>query len=143
MAGSGLVPTNVHTPLACRREVSLSPASGRSSLPQLQVTGLRMMQAHKHRRHSTLMGNAVELALPGATAYWSLQEPQSTMWWQVQQVSSRLLQLHELLGSSKDIDVASMLIREPRQALGLLPPEGAAVFCICCSGCGLFMLHTL
>ena len=59
------------------------------------------------------------------------------MWWQVQQVSSRLLQLHELLGSSKDIDVASMLIREPRQALGPLPPEGAAVFCICCSGCGL------
>ena len=52
--------------------------------------------------------------LPGATAYWSLQEPQSAMWWQVQQVSCRLLQLHELLGSSKDIDVASMLIREPR-----------------------------
>ena len=58
--------------------------------------------------------------LPGATAYWSLQEPQSAMWWQVQQVSCRLLQLHELLGSSKDLDVASMLIREPRRALGLL-----------------------
>ena len=59
------------------------------------------------------------------------------MRWQVQQVSCRLLQLHELLGSSKDIDVARIVITEPRQAQGLFPAEGAIAFCMCCYGCRL------
>ena len=58
IAGSVLVPTNRHTPFACRREASLSPSSGSSSLQRLQTTGPRMMQAaHKDRWHSTIMSN--------------------------------------------------------------------------------------
>ena len=121
----------------CQRKELIAAAAGywaeeAAGSPQVPLA------QHIHGQHEA------KLALPGATAYWSLQEPQSAMWWQVQQVSGRLLQLHELLGSSKDVDVASMLIREPRQALGLLPAAGAVGFCRCCRGLQAWsMLHTL